>query len=494
MLHLELRVHTFNSSAHRGYEISRAPRSLNQFMLTRRSLSEQTIPVLRDVDILVVGGGTAGAVAGIAAARQGMRTLVVEQFGFLGGSQTGALVTPMMPNQQEGVPLNGGIDFEINSRLIAQHESGVWKDGNRGWFNPETLKSLLEEMNQEAGAELLYYTLSEDVIVEGAALCGIVVANKAGRSALLAKRVIDCTGDADVAFRSGVPCDSGDPESGKNQPFSVRFNLGNVDLARLAAYLRSLGRHDVMEQAEGTDVPLIHTAMVWDKGWTLEPLFRTAVADGVLQPTDGNYFQAFTMAGRPGELALNCPRISLDTDGTDPFHLTRAQMQARRIIRRYIAFFRRYVPGCEQAYLVMTAPMVGVRESRRIRGEYTVTVQDVLGARKFDDAILRNNYPLDVHSDSEKTMPDGGRLPAGEYHEVPYRSLVPLKVENLLVAGRCLSASFLAQSSIRIQSNCRAMGEAAAVASALSIRNGIPPRAIDGRDVRAALKAQGGRL
>ena len=241
-------------------------------------------------------------------------------------------------------------------------------------------------------------------------------------------------------------------------------------------------------------MPLVHTAMVWDKGWTLEPLFRQAVADGVLRESDGNYFQVFSMAGRPGELAFNCPRISAEVDGTDPFHLTRAQITGREITQRYLAFCRRYLPGCEDAYLVFTAPMVGVRESRRIRGEYYLTVEDVLGGRKFADAICRNNYPLDIHRDPKDEKPSLVKLPPGEYHEVPYRCLVPLGVDQLLVAGRCLSASFEAQSSVRIQPNCRAMGQAAGLAAALSLQQGLTPRALDGEQLRAALRARGAHL
>ncbi len=463
-------------------------------MIARAEIDIQRIPILRTVDILVVGGGTAGTVAGIAAGREGAATLIVEQLGYLGGAQTGALVTPMMPNQIRGVPLNAGIDAEINDRLNALGESGVWQDGNRGWFNPEAAKGVLEQMAVDAGAELLYYTFVEDVVMEGKRIAGVVVANKAGRTAILARRIIDTSGDADVAYRAGVPCESGNPETGLNQPFSVRFHIGYVDLMELAGYLKSLGRHDVMLHAEGTQVPLIHTAMVWGQGWTLEPVFRQAVDEGVLQESDGNYFQAFSMAGRPGELACNCPRISYDIDGTNPFHLTLAQVKARQIIGRYLQFFRRYIPGCANAYLVLTAPMVGVRESRRIRGEYYLTTDDVLGAKKFEDAICRNNYPLDIHADKDEHHPRVTRLPAGEYHEVPYRCLVPLGVEDLLVAGRCVSASFEAQSSIRIQSNCRAMGEAAAVACAMSIRSGISPRALDGTLVRRQLVRNGAHL
>ena len=463
-------------------------------MLTTPDLAARQVPVIRDVDVLVVGGGTAGAVAGIAAAREGARTLIVEQFGWLGGSQTGALVTPMMPNQLDGVPLNAGIDAEICDRLIARRDSGVWRDGNRGWFNPESLKHVLEQMALDAGAELLYYTFVDEAVVDSGSLCGVVLTNKAGRAAVRAGRTVDATGDADVAARAGVPYESGDPATGLNQPFSVRFHLGNVSLERFADFLRSLGRHDVMASAEGSDIMLIHTAMVWGKGWPLEPLFRQAVADGVLHETDGDYFQVFSMAGRPGELACNCPRIRTDIDGTNPFHLTRAQITGREIMQRYVAFCRQYLPGCEHAYLAFSAPMVGVRESRRIRGEYYLTVEDVLEGRKFDDAVCRNNYPIDIHRDPTDEKPSLTTLPPGAYHEVPYRCLVPLGVDDLLVAGRCLSASFEAQSSVRIQPDCRALGQAAGLAAALSLGQGITPRALDGRALREALRARGASL
>ena len=462
-------------------------------MLTPAEVKAQRIPILREVDLLVAGGGTAGAIAALAGARQGVRTLVVEQLGFLGGTQTGALVTPMMPNQIERQPLNGGLDAEINRTLNTMHESGVWKDGNRGWFNPEMLKVVLERKALAAGAELLYFAFIEDAIVENGAVRGAVVACKGGRRAILAARTLDCSGDGDLAAAAGVPYESGDPGSGRNQPFSVRFQLGNVDLGQLAAFLQQLPAPDVMSESEGSAVPLLHTAMVWGRNWPLEPLFRRAVAAGVLQEQDGDYFQVFSMAGRPGELAFNCPRISERTDGTDPFDLTRALCHGREAILRYLAFCREYLPGCAQAYLVATAPMVGVRESRRILGEYYLTEADVLGCRKFEDAIARNNYPIDIHQTGSEKL-KLVHLPAGGYHEIPYRCLVPRGVDDLLVAGRCLSAAFAAQGSVRIQSNCRAMGEAAAVAAVISLRRGVAPRAIDTLELRRELLALGASL
>jgi hypothetical protein len=463
-------------------------------MLTGNDLTIQNIPFFKELDVLVVGGGTAGVVAGIASARQGMKTLIVEQFGFLGGTQTGALVTPMMPNQIDFKPLNGGIDYEINLRANKMHQSGVWKDGNRGWFNPEMLKYIYDRMVTEAGCEILFYTMFEDAILEDPVVKGVTILNKGGRKAITAKRIIDCTGDADVASRAGVPTESGDPETGKNQPFSLRFLLGNIDLAKFADYLKSLGKPDVMDSADGTDVPLIHSAMVWDKGWTLEPLFRQAVRDGALKEADGNYFQVFTMAGRPGELAFNCPRISGNVDGTSPGDLSDAAIRGREAIQRYVTFCRKYLPGCEDSYLVMSAPMIGVRESRRILGEYYLTEDDVLNAKKFPDAIARSNYPIDIHRDGQEDKLKLQNIKEGDYYEIPYRSLVPLKIDNLLVAGRCFSGSFVAQSSARVQTNCRAMGEAAGVAAALSIRNNQSLRSLDGPTLRANLIELGGFL
>jgi hypothetical protein len=456
-------------------------------------LKEKDIPIVKQVDVVIVGGGTAGSVASIASGREGMSTLVVEQLGCLGGTQTSALVTPQMPNQINNAPLNLGIDAEINARLAATHDGGTFSDGNRGWFNPEMLKFVLEDMLDRARVELLYYTFFSDAIVEGNTIKGIIVQNKAGQGAILAKRVIDASGDADVALRAGVPCDSGEKLTGVNQPFSVRFHLGNVDIGRFIDFLKDLGSYQLTENATGSEIPLVTTAQVWGKGWNLEPLFRRAVEAGVLKESDGNYFQVFSVPGRPGEISFNCPRVSGEVDGTNPFHLTKAQLLGRQAIKRYLNFCRKYLPGFENAYIVLTAPLVGVRESRRIIGEYVLTVDDVLGAKKFEDAIARNNYPIDIHRDKES----GAKiihLKPGEYHEIPYRCLVPLRIDNLLVAGRCISATFEAQGSIRIQTNCRAMGEAAGVAAAMSILRNLSPKQLDGAELRMRLREQGGNL
>jgi len=438
-------------------------------------------------DVVVAGGGTAGAVAAIAAARNGVKTLVVEQFGFLGGSGSAALVIPMMPNHVEGKPLVRGISQEIQSRLLELGCAATDKNGNEGWFNPEALKFVLEEMVLEAGGEILYFTLVEDVIMEGEELRGIVVANKSGRQAVLSKIVIDSTGDGDVAALAGVPFESGRKEDGVSQPMSLRFMVGNVDLSKLADFLLE------NDSRSYVDPPLIEFAIVPGGGWPLEKFFREGVEEGFLNDSDIVYFQAFSVPGMPGVVAFNCPRIIGNYKGFDADHLTEAVIQGRRRISRLFSFLRKKIPGFEESYLAMTAPMVGVRESRRIVGEYVLSAQDYFNARKFEDAVSRNRYPIDIHLPTSR-LPGERKLGPGEYHEIPYRSLIPVKVENLIVACRALSASFEAHGAVRIQPNMRAIGQAAGVAAALCVKKGVRPRQLDGKELRESLVQQGAYL
>lgn len=435
------------------------------------------LPVLAETDVLIVGGGSAGAAAAIAAARQGARTLLIEQQGFLGGTSTGALVTPMMSNHLQQRPLNQGIYLEVLQRLFKTGDADVYKDGNAGWFNPEMLKLVLEEMAVSAGAELFYHIDFADALVRDGALEGVIVETKSGRGVIRAHCTVDTSGDADVAYRAGVPVVTGRPDTGANQPMALRFMLGNVDLQRAQAYFETLGEFDYTPSSRNPDIPLWTTACTWDKDWPLKPLFNQAVEDGVLTTDDAIYFQIFTVPGRPGEVAFNCPRFDELTDSLDFRQRSRVQIEGKRSIVRLTEFCRRYLPGFEKTYIVQIAPMIGVRESRRIVGEYVLTSEDFFAARKFPDAIARNNYPIDIHSRDAS----GGLhfMKAGDYHDIPYRCLVPLNVDQLLVAGRCLSADFSAQGAVRIIPNCYAMGQAAGIAAALAVQQRQSPRSLD---------------
>ncbi|AWN21865.1 FAD-binding dehydrogenase [Deinococcus irradiatisoli] len=456
------------------------------------SLPYTTLP--RRWDVLVAGGGTAGAIAGIAAAREGARVLVLESQGSLGGTGTNAWVTPLMRNVSGGVNLNRGLTDELKARLLARGDGAVDKNGNDNWFNPEALKYVLEVLLLEAGGEVLYHTSVVAPVVEAGHIHSLVVHNKGGLQALEADVFIDATGDADVAAAAGVPFHAGD-EDGLHQAMSLRFTLAGVDLERLCTFLAEHGQWQESPR-------FMHFWMVWGKKSSLEPLFRRAVVEGVLEERDGDYFQAFSVPGRPGELSFNCPRIRADlNDGADPWHLSGAQTDGRESIERLIRFCKTFLPGCGQAYLGSYAPMVGVRETRRIVGDYTLTLGDILDSRKFEDAVCRNHYPVDIHSvkggakllhEREGTAP---YFAPDAYHELPYRCLLPQGVENLLVPGRAASSTFEAQSSIRVQQNCHSMGEAAGVAAAWAAREyGGTVRRVAGMALRERLRALGANV
>ena len=459
-------------------------------------MNESNIKILnRSWDVIVAGGGTAGAIAGIASARAGAKTLIVEALGSLGGTGTNAQVTPLMRNVSAGENLNRGLTDELKRRLTLRGDGATDKNGNDNWFNPEGMKYVLERMAVEAGAELLYHTHVVSVTLEGEgrkAIRGLIVHNKGGLQELPAKVFIDATGDADLAVSAGAPVQSGD-ESGLHQAMSLRFTLAGVDLGRLCGFLKAHGQRQESPR-------FMHFWMVWDKNSSLEPLFKRAVADGVLLERDGDYFQGFSIPGRPGEISFNCPRIAADiNDGADPWQLSRAQVDGKEAIERLIQFCRQYLDGCENGYLGSYAPMVGIRETRRIVGEYVLTLEDILECRIFPDAICRNHYPVDIHSPRGKKLyhEREGQAPYFEkdaYHEIPYRALIPLNVRNLLVPGRCAGATFEAQSAIRVQQNCHSMGEAAGLAAAWAAANCSDVRAVDGVRLRAALKELGANV
>ncbi|PIQ23083.1 FAD-dependent oxidoreductase [bacterium (Candidatus Blackallbacteria) CG17_big_fil_post_rev_8_21_14_2_50_48_46] len=450
--------------------------------------AEMKLPYLAECDVLVLGGGSAGAAAAIAAARSGARTILVEQNGFLGGTSTAALVTPMMANHLQEKPLNQGIYLEVLNTLLETGDAAVYKDGNAGWFNPEMLKLVLEQKAVEAGVRLFYHVYFSEAVVEDRVLKGVVVETKSGRGMIAAEVCIDASGDADLAFQAGVPMVVGRPEDHANQPMALRFNLGHVDLIKARDYFASLGEFDWTDNPHDPELPLWTTACTWDKSWPLSPVFQAAVAAGDLSEDDAAYFQIFTVPGRPGEVAFNCPRMDQLKNSLDFQQRSQVQVEGKQRILKLWRFCQHYLPGFEKSFIAQIAPMPGIRESRRIVGEYVLSSEDFFAARKFPDAIARNNYPIDIHSRDKS----GGLhfMKAGDYHEIPFRCLLPLEIENLLVAGRCLSADFAAQGAVRIIPNCYAMGQAAGTAAALAVQQACSPRELDSETLMAALQTQ----
>ena len=446
------------------------------------------MPLAASCGVLVCGGGTAGVVAAIAAARAGADVLVVESLGQLGGTQSAGWVTPMMPNKILTESLTHGINDDILRRAALYDPPPTEQSGDLLWFNPVTLALVLDDLLAEAGGRVLFHTMISDAIVENGALTGIVIENKSGRQRIHAQITIDCTGDADVAYRAGVPCVSGDPDDGHNQPMSLRFALAGVDQERAAAFLA-----DELGMACYARPPLFEIGTGEAKNTPLGPLICRAVAEDVLAEDDLGYLQFFSMLGRPGELAFNCPRIS-GLSSTDAWDLSKAQTIGRQKIRRIARFFKTFVKGFEASYIGTIASMVGIRESRRIVGDYTLTEEDYLTEARFPDSVARNSYPIDIHNAKAKGGLVMKHLPPGHYHEIPYRCLLPVGIENLLVAGRCLSATFAAQAAVRIQQNCRALGEVAGLAAVLALEADVTPRQVDTDELRRRLNAQGAQI
>jgi hypothetical protein len=447
-----------------------------------------TLPEVAQVDVLVCGGGTAGVVAALSAARQGMNVLIVESLGLLGGTQSAGWVTPMMPNKILEENLTHGINDEILHRASAIDPPPSEKSGDLLWFNPVTLAMVLDDMMDEAGVKVLFHTLVSDTILDGSSVTGVVIENKSGRQRITATVTIDCTGDADVALKAGAATVSGDPEDGHNQPMTLRFALAGVDQGRAVSFMA-----DELGMACYSRPPLFEIGTGEAKKTALGPLILEAQSRGVLAEDDLGYLQFFSMLGRPGELAFNCPRIS-GLSSTDAWDISRAQQIGRKKIRRIAAFFKQFVGGFENSYIGTVAPMMGVRESRRIVGDYILTEDDFILEARFPDAIARNSYPIDIHSTKSPAGLVMKHLEPGHYHEIPFRCLLPIGIENLVVAGRCLSATFAAQAAVRIQQNCRAFGEAAGAAAALAIQTGVAPRHIDTKELRRRLNAVGARI
>ncbi len=448
------------------------------------------VPVTRDCDVLVVGGGPAGIAAAVAAAREGARTLLVEQYGALGGMGTVGLVGPFMTSfSADGKrQVIAGIFDEVVRRMVAiggaihpsqvppgSSHSGfiVRYHNNVTPFDPEALKLVAAEMIVEAGVDLLLHTFVFDVLMRPAgpgeppAVAGVFVANKSGVQALRARVVVDCSGDADVAALAGAPTEKGRPEDGRMQPMTMFFRVGNVAGEPLRQYIR-----------EHPDERSPFTGIV-ERGreageWPDVPRERVGIYEG----------------STPGEWRVNTSRL-LGLDGTKAEDLTRGEIAGRRQVHELMAFFRKRVPGFADARLIDTAAQVGVRETRRIVGEYVLTVEDICAGRRFPDTIALCSYGVDVHNPEGPGQGRRQEYETANVYEIPYRCLVPRQVEQLLVAGRCISSTHEANGAVRVMPPCFATGQAAGTAAALAARAGRPPREVPADELRRTLAARG---
>jgi FAD dependent oxidoreductase len=448
---------------------------------------QQSTRAAADFDVLVVGGGNAGCAAAIAAARHGARTLLLERYGFLGGTATAAMVGPWMTFHSGEERIVGGIAEEIVERLMSKGASPGHLPDSSDYvatitpFDPEVHKALLFEMMREAGVSLLLHAYFLSAQVEGTSVTGADFATIGGMRGYRGTVVIDATADALVAASAGVPTQQGD-ERGRVQPATLMFRLSHVDLAKLAVYLR-----EHPEEMRSSLPPNQRTASALTAVAGLYSLWQQARADGLVDvPRE---LVSFFISPYPDEVTVNMTRV-VDVDPLDPDELTRAEVESRLQAMELLEFFRRRVPGFENARMAASGTQIGIRESRRIMGRYTLTRDDVLQARQFDDAVARSAYPIDLHNPSGSGTTTQ-RLAPGESYQIPYRTLLPINREQLLVAGRCISTTHEALASTRLTPTVMTLGQAAGTAAALACARHVRVGDIDTRELRKQLVADG---
>lgn len=467
-------------------------------------------------EIIVIGGGTAGCAAALAAARGGRETMLIEQFGFLGGWATAALVNPFMTHRtSDGKPLIGGIFDELRDRLSSA--GGLLGSS----FDAECMRFVLQEMLLEAGVRLRLHTMFESAryarsdaseascteasdrtsgMLRGKKLPeayrSIIVRtiSKSGAEEFSCSRLIDCSGDGDAAVSLGARFEMGDAD-GLPQAVTLMFDMGGVDLEKVLTYVRDHpDQFRFPKLAPTADPAELARGVVSVAGYY--DLVAEARANGEYSaPGDLIFF-----IGRPrrGEVVFNTTHVG-GIDGTNAEDLTRAEIEGRRQMMSVVAFVRKYVPGFENAYLLRSPEHVGVRETRRVVGDYVFSADDVVEARKFDDAICRLAYPVDIHSgkgsgytrSEEKSAGRPNNAPPGDWYEIPYRCLLPAGLGNVLVAGRCVSSTQAGHGAIRIMPACIAMGQAAGTAAALSLDEGVSVREVDVPALLNTLRGQG---
>lgn len=441
------------------------------------------IPVRDEVDVLVVGGGPAGIMAAQAAALvPDTKVMLLESRGFLGGNLT--IGIPMLGFLgRKGNVVIKGLPGQFMERLQKKGQATDHRPCplhvSLAVMDPEGVKHLALEIMKENGVKLLMYAFASDVIMEGNTVKGVIIDSKKGREAILAKRIVDCTGDGDIAYRAGAPMKYGN-EKGIPQPPSLMFSMRGVDSRKL--------RDAVANHPEIYDMDFIpHEFFRPDKICTMVGFrnqLKKAKENGYNIHVDRTIF---TSGMNPDEWWVNMSRVN-GVDATDPEQYTMGEMECAVQNEEVVRYLKEYIPGFENAYVDRVPPFMGIRETRRIDGEYIFTEQDIFNCARFDDVIAVTAYPVDLHH------PVGGDCTlewCPDCYDIPYRCLVPKKIDGLLTAGRCVSMTHLALASARVMGPAMAMGEAAGKAAALSIKDDVQPRDINIDRLQKTLKEEG---
>lgn len=423
------------------------------------------VPVKAEVDVLVVGAGPAGFSAAINAARQGVETMLIEQSGDVGGVATTGLMSHWTGNTKGGFYeelLQRSSDFNGNLEDLGQNGTC------RQIINPERLKTVMLEMLEEAGVILQLYSFASAAIVEDGVIKGVIIEGKSGREAVLSKIVIDASGDGDTACKAGAPFIKGREEDGKMQPMTLMFKVAGVDTS---SAVFPGGFEDNIEIPKGFIQDLGKENIPHPAGHVL--LYRTSL---------------------PGVVTCNMTNC-IEVDGTKTEDLTHATYVCRSQIQYIIDFLKNNVPGFENCFHIASASCIGVRETRHFIGEYTLTKEDILEARVFEDwVVTKAHFNFDVHNITGSGLDMTGaqkQFKQSKGYTIPYGCFVPKKIDNLLLAGRNISGTHLAHSNYRVMPICVNMGQAVGIAAALCAKGNILPRKLEVKKIQEILIEQG---
>lgn len=437
-----------------------------------------------NTEVLVAGGGPSGIMAAKAASREGRDVLLVERNGFLGGCATMSLVVPLMTFHAGDKQIIKGYAQDLINRISDLDGTIGHIDDPLGFgssvtpVDTEIYKYVAQEFLLEDNVKLLFHTEVVDIEMEEDNIDSVIVKTRSGFYKIIAERYIDATGDGDLAYLSGNPMKVGRDKDGKCQPMTMMFKVGNVDMDKIIEYADKNPDEFVIDP----------------KLKSLEDGKRVAVSGyfNIVKEAQENGDLTFNRdrvlffeLNRRGEIAVNMSRV-VDKISTNKFELSEATIEGRRQVFQIMDFFKKYIPGFEEAVLIESANQIGVRETRRIVGEYVLNEYDVIEGRIFEDGIAQGSWPIDIHS------PDGKELivkemKLGTYYEIPYRSLIPKKSNNLIVTGRAISATHEALASTRVSPTCMALGQAAGIATALSLEKKVNFRDVPVEELRIRL-------
>lgn len=446
-------------------------------------------PVVRKVDVLVCGGGVSGVGAALGAARAGAKTMVIERNAFLGGAATAVI----MNTWNVPVACMTGVAKEFAVMLSERGAGNI--TGATFPFDPEAFKDLAADRLQQAGAEILTYTWVVDPIMQGSGISGVIIQNKSGRQAILARSVVDTTGDADIAAAAGAEYVKGREKDNKMRPMSVLFRLGGVDVFKAVEYCRSQPKENF------TADPNFHI-LEPEKGLVrMSGFFHIAdIARGTGElPDEIHYLRFEGVDVRRGMVTVNNSRV-YGVDGTSAWDLSRADTEARQQNRKLFAVIKKYVPGFENAFVIDSSPTVGVRETRRVRGRYVLSQKDLLAQRTYRDSVARIWRHMAAGRDWHKA--DGGEGAPDDaiyrtattdltWFEIPWGVFTPNNVERMTVGGRAISVTHDADMWTRGQYCCLVTGQIAGIGAALAASSGILPSQLDVPTLQHMLGAQG---